>query len=84
MNEDRMLYGRVPGQRTISLPPEPDEVPELEVVPTLTVAEVIAELQKLPQDSRVIAEGCDCYNDVVRVDYDPKDHKTYMKIEGWA
>jgi hypothetical protein len=36
----------------------------------LTVSELIAELQKQPQDANVIAEGCDCYGRVVSVTLD--------------
>ena len=49
-----------------ALPPKPEE-PEKPVVEErpLTVAEVIAVLQKLPQHLPVWSEGCDCYGDVV-------------------
>jgi len=39
----------------------------------LTVAELIAELQKQPQDALVHSEGCDCWGEVDRVVYYPKD-----------
>ena len=36
----------------------------------MKVSELIAELQKMPQDLRVISEGCDCYGDVGIVERD--------------
>lgn len=39
----------------------------------MTVAELIAELQKWPQDAKVWAEGCDCWGKVNRVDEVPPE-----------
>jgi len=36
----------------------------------LTVAELIEELKKAPQDAKVFTEGCDCYGDVGSVEID--------------
>jgi hypothetical protein len=33
----------------------------------LTVADLIAELQKMPQDAKVYTEGCDCDGDAASV-----------------
>lgn len=37
---------------------------------TMTVAELIAELQKLPPDFAVVTEGCDCYGTAQAVGID--------------
>jgi hypothetical protein len=37
----------------------------------LTVAELIAELQKMPPDAKVWHEGCDCYGQADGVKLDP-------------
>jgi len=39
----------------------------------LTVAELITELQKMPQDALVSSEGCDCWGEVDRVELRPKE-----------
>lgn len=36
----------------------------------MTVAELIAALQVVPQHLQVISEGCDCYGDIVSVEAD--------------
>ena len=40
----------------------------------MTVAELIAELQKQPQDALVWHEGCDCYGAAHGVEYDASDN----------
>lgn len=40
----------------------------------VTVAELISELQKMPQDALVWHEGCDCYGAASTVSYDGEDN----------
>ena len=40
----------------------------------VTVAELIAELQKQPQDALVWHEGCDCYGAASEVTYEAEDN----------
>lgn len=49
---------------------QPIRIPEPET-PPLTVRQLIAELQKLPEETldwEVTTEGCDCYGDIGRVE----------------
>jgi hypothetical protein len=43
---------------------------------SITVAELIAKLQQMPQDVRVVSEGCDCVGDVA--DVVDKDSHVYL------
>ena len=40
----------------------------------LTVAELIELLKLCPQDAKVYHEGCDCYGQADRVEYDDSDN----------
>lgn len=40
----------------------------------LTVAELIELLKLCPQDAKVYHEGCDCYGEADRVEYDDSDN----------
>lgn len=44
----------------------------------VTVAELIAELQKHPQDALVWHEGCDCYGAASNVTYDAGDNSVMI------
>lgn len=41
---------------------------------TLTVAQLIEQLRKMPQDARVYTEGCDCLGEAASVEYREHDH----------
>lgn len=47
----------------------------------VTVHELIIALEELPTTATVGADGCDCTNPVVSLEYDETSHITTLKVE---
>lgn len=50
----------------------------MEDLPTIKVSSLIDKLKNMPQDKKVIIEGCDCFGPACDVEYSKEDDYVYI------